>query len=176
MNTPFATTPRLEFCGQWLWVLCLGSALAFGRAYAQVRGFNLREAGEDFYLLNKLAKLGKSTGPQPAPITPLPSKHAYPTAPLWHRRLRQPDVPTGRFNGLPLLRARVFFTLKHWFDLAPTLSQHSLTAVLKSLPAPLQNALQAQGIGSLADHLGRQGKTRSKLDSSATPGWTVFAA
>ncbi|HNG60302.1 MAG TPA: hypothetical protein PKZ52_10795, partial [Cellvibrionaceae bacterium] len=49
----------LGFAGSSYDFLCLGSALAFkARAYAQVRGFNLREAGEDFYLLNKLAKLG----------------------------------------------------------------------------------------------------------------------
>lgn len=42
----------------------LGSCLAVkGTAYAMVHGFPKRAAGEDFYLLNKLAKLG--------PITPL---------------------------------------------------------------------------------------------------------
>ncbi|MBL4910097.1 MAG: hypothetical protein JKX78_08820 [Alteromonadaceae bacterium] len=38
----------------------IGSILAFNtNAYASVRGFPKRSAGEDFYLLNKLAKLGK---------------------------------------------------------------------------------------------------------------------
>jgi hypothetical protein len=38
----------------------IGSILAFdAEAYASVRGFPKRSAGEDFYLLNKLAKLGK---------------------------------------------------------------------------------------------------------------------
>ena len=38
----------------------IGSVLAFSAsAYAQVRGFPKRSAGEDFYLLNKIAKLGK---------------------------------------------------------------------------------------------------------------------
>lgn len=37
----------------------LGSALAVdGTAYAQVRGFPKRNGGEDFYLLNKVAKVG----------------------------------------------------------------------------------------------------------------------
>ena len=40
----------------------LGSALAVkANAYAQVRGFPKRAGGEDFYLLNKLAKLGPVT-------------------------------------------------------------------------------------------------------------------
>lgn len=38
----------------------IGSILAFNaEAYASVRGFPKRSAGEDFYLLNKLAKLGE---------------------------------------------------------------------------------------------------------------------
>ncbi|GHE91071.1 glycosyltransferase [Thalassotalea profundi] len=37
----------------------IGSILSFkAKAYAEVRGFPQRSAGEDFYLLNKLAKLG----------------------------------------------------------------------------------------------------------------------
>jgi hypothetical protein len=37
----------------------IGSILAFkAESYVQVRGFPKRSAGEDFYLLNKLAKLG----------------------------------------------------------------------------------------------------------------------
>ncbi len=37
----------------------IGSSMAVSPVhYARVRGFPKREAGEDFYLLNKLAKLG----------------------------------------------------------------------------------------------------------------------
>jgi len=40
----------------------IGSILSFDmRAYCQARGFPKRSAGEDFYLLNKLAKLGEVT-------------------------------------------------------------------------------------------------------------------
>ncbi len=47
----------------------LGSALAFNAsAYAQVRGFPLKNAGEDFYLLNKLAKIGQVVQPEMSPI------------------------------------------------------------------------------------------------------------
>jgi hypothetical protein len=38
------------------------------RAYAQVRGFPRKEAGEDFYLLNKLAKVGGVASVGTAPI------------------------------------------------------------------------------------------------------------
>ncbi len=51
----------------------IGSTMAVSaRHYAMVRGFPKREAGEDFYLLNKLAKVGKvlelSPGPGCRPI------------------------------------------------------------------------------------------------------------
>ena len=47
----------------------LGSAIAFRpSAYAAVRGFPKRQAGEDFYLLNKLSKLGGLTVPDADPV------------------------------------------------------------------------------------------------------------
>ena len=49
----------LEFAGSHYAHHSLGSALAVtADAYAKVRGFPQRAAGEDFYLLNKLAKVG----------------------------------------------------------------------------------------------------------------------
>jgi hypothetical protein len=49
----------LEFAGSPFAHHSLGSCLAVkADAYAQVRGFPKRSGGEDFYLLNKLAKLG----------------------------------------------------------------------------------------------------------------------
>ena len=49
----------LEYAGSPYAFHTLGSCLAFrAGAYAQVRGFPRRAAAEDFYLLNKLAKLG----------------------------------------------------------------------------------------------------------------------
>lgn len=47
----------------------VGSSFAVhARAYAQVRGFPKREAGEDFYMLNKLAKVGAVVAASTAPI------------------------------------------------------------------------------------------------------------
>lgn len=52
----------LEYAGSPYAHHSLGSCLAVrAQAYAQVRGFPKRAAGEDFYLLNKLAKLGPIT-------------------------------------------------------------------------------------------------------------------
>ncbi len=48
---------------------CIGSTMAVrAQAYHQVRGVPKRQAGEDFYLLNKLAKLGRVLVPGSAPI------------------------------------------------------------------------------------------------------------
>ncbi|THB70288.1 MAG: hypothetical protein D6B28_09630 [Gammaproteobacteria bacterium] len=49
----------LEFAGSKYAFHTIGSCLAFSaESYAKVRGFPKRAAGEDFYLLNKLAKVG----------------------------------------------------------------------------------------------------------------------
>lgn len=51
---------QLEFAGSLYAYHSLGSCIAINAiAYAQVRGFPKRAAGEDFYLLNKLVKVGK---------------------------------------------------------------------------------------------------------------------
>ncbi len=52
----------LEYAGSSYAFHTIGSCLAFDyQAYAHVRGFPRRAAGEDFYLLNKLAKVGNIT-------------------------------------------------------------------------------------------------------------------
>ena len=60
----------LEWAGSPYAYQTIGSTIAF-RAwnYAAVRGFPKREAGEDFYLLNKLAKTGKILCPDTSPIS-----------------------------------------------------------------------------------------------------------
>ncbi len=50
----------LSYAGSPYAFLTVGSAFAFhAHAYAEVRGFPQRQAGEDFYLLNKLRKRGQ---------------------------------------------------------------------------------------------------------------------
>ncbi|MEE3329135.1 MAG: glycosyltransferase family 2 protein [Myxococcota bacterium] len=61
----------LRFAGSTHAFHSVGSALALhGNAYAQVRGFPRREAAEDFYILNKLAKLGAIQSLKGTPIEP----------------------------------------------------------------------------------------------------------
>lgn len=60
---------RLAQAGSPYGYLSLGSALVCSAEhYAQVRGFPKRNAGEDFYLLNKLAKTGPIISPDSTPI------------------------------------------------------------------------------------------------------------
>ncbi len=48
----------------------IGSTIAINiDAYANVRGFPIKESGEDFYILNKLAKVGKILSLKDSPIT-----------------------------------------------------------------------------------------------------------
>lgn len=64
-----AYASRLTRAGSPYGYLSLGSALACSAEhYAQVRGFPKRNAGEDFYLLNKLAKTGAIVSPSSTPI------------------------------------------------------------------------------------------------------------
>jgi hypothetical protein len=60
---------RLRYAGSPYAFHTLGSTMAIhGDAYAKVRGYPRRNAGEDFYLLNKLAKVASI---QPLDATPI---------------------------------------------------------------------------------------------------------
>ena len=59
----------LEYAGSPFAYHTIGSCISVGaRAYADVRGVPARPAGEDFHLLNKLAKLGGVARPHVAPV------------------------------------------------------------------------------------------------------------
>lgn len=60
----------LKSAGSPYGVHTIGSTLAIdGSTYARVRGFPRREAGEDFYLVNKARKLGPIATPTSAPVS-----------------------------------------------------------------------------------------------------------
>lgn len=84
-------------------------------AYLAVRGMNRRAAGEDFYFLNKLAKIG--------PVLPIDQTVVYPSARTSGR------VPFGTgaamqkmshssLNEFPVYAPEVFDILKQWLSLA----------------------------------------------------------
>ncbi|HEY6529547.1 MAG TPA: hypothetical protein VIZ65_12710 [Cellvibrionaceae bacterium] len=167
----------LRFAGSGYGFLSLGSALAFkATAYAKVRGFNVREAGEDFYLLNKLAKLGTIFSPEYADskgegnVLPGISRIEI-SARLSNRTPFGTGASVTQMCQLPRLEGfhyytpECFFMLKHWFDLTDRLTQNSLMAEFANLPEPLKDALAAQNVHSLAEHLARQGKYPQQIQT-----------
>jgi len=90
----------------------IGSTMAVtAGAYASVRGINRLEAAEDFYFLNKLAKIG--------PVARIDTTHVYPAA----RASARVPFGTGRrmiqslaggHDGSRLYNPRIFFVLGQW--------------------------------------------------------------
>lgn len=157
-------TQGLRFAGSDYGFLSLGSALAVkATAYAKVRGFNLKEAGEDFYLLNKLAKIGTIATPDSSPIriaARLSNRTPFGTGACVAQMCALPTL-----NDFTYYSPACFHMLKFWFDLVPTINQHNFKESVSSLPSPLVQALTAQNIDTLADHIKRQGKNSQQIAS-----------
>jgi hypothetical protein len=131
----------------------IGSLIAIdAQAYAVVRGFPKREAGEDFYLLNKLAKVGTVMQLDGAPVRI--------RGRVSHR------VPFGTGAAVQSIRAelaagrpyrvydpRVFDALKLWIDALRVFAQSQDLTVLRqqirsappALSKALTSSLEAQG-------------------------------
>lgn len=107
----------LEYAGSPYAFPTLGSCLAISmQHYAQVRGFPRRNAAEDFYMLNKLAKTGRIRL-LPAPVIRVAGR-------LSHRVPFGTGVGIAKIAGLdhPLgdflfYHPRIFSLLRQWLDL-----------------------------------------------------------
>jgi hypothetical protein len=110
----------------------VGSALAFRcEAYAQVGGFPQREAGEDFYLLNKLAKVGPILRSAGDPITLVDrdsDRVPFGTGP----GARRVEGNLGLPGGYRTYDARCFLALQHWNYQLRLLAVHRDTAEVKA--------------------------------------------
>lgn len=166
----------LDYAGSPYAFHTLGSALAIQfSAYAHVHGFPKRAGGEDFYLLNKLAKLGSvarlqgdcielqsrlstrvpfGTGPAVAALAA--AEHPQ-GAPLFYHPQSFAAL-AALLKGLPALAARPEQ------DLAALLSEVKASEVSgdsaavsagPSIPIKAANALTALGIESALDHCRR---------------------
>jgi hypothetical protein len=81
------------------------------KGYVAVRGMNRREAGEDFYFLNKLAKyspVGKITATQVYPSARLSSRVPFGTGQRMNEWIKGEDRPNYFYDP------RVFLILKKW--------------------------------------------------------------
>ncbi len=93
----------------------LGSTLAVeGSAYAKVRGFPKRSGGEDFYILNKLAKLGSIFQPK-SPVIEIAVRYSdrvpFGTGPAI-TQIKQDQVTRG--GGTQYYHPEIFHILKSW--------------------------------------------------------------
>ncbi len=118
-------------------------------AYLAVRGMNRREAGEDFYFLNKLAKIG--------PIRRIRETVVYPSARVSAR------VPFGTGaavekisgdgnSGYDLYDPRVFSILKKWLDLMRqsfSLSADRILKMARDIDPGLESFLILRGFQSV---------------------------
>lgn len=160
----------LQFAGSPYAYHSLGSCLAVrADAYAKVRGFPKRSGGEDFYLLNKLAKLG--------PIVPLEGACIQ----LQSRYSARVPFGTGpaveKISDAGELDEQTLFYHPHCFealrtllhtvaelteavDLQPLLCERGLAAPLASASA---RVLDGMGLPAALQHCRRQGKSREQF-------------
>lgn len=107
----------------------IGSTLTVSAAhYAKVRGFPVRAAGEDFYLLNKLAKTGRVAQLECSPLllaSRLSDRVPFGTGPALQKILAM-DNPVENYRYYHPL---CFQYLKCWLTLAQTLWQKRITRI-----------------------------------------------
>ena len=122
----------------------LGSALAIrDTSYAQVRGFPKRSGAEDFYLLNKAAKVGPilSLTTSPIQIEARPSDRVpFGTGPAINRLLTDKDAD----NAAIFYHPDVFAHLHQWLILMPDTRVYPIADL--SLPEITKRALAELGI------------------------------
>jgi hypothetical protein len=138
----------LKFAGSPYAFHTVGSTLAVDAAsYASVRGFPRRDAGEDFYLLNKLAKVGAvrelEPGPDCLPIE-IESRRSdrvpFGTGAAVNAITRLPD-PARDFR---FYHPGVFGLLGAWLRSWPAIQasgSHDFAQHVPLAPSPLRSAL-----------------------------------
>jgi len=128
----------------------IGSIMAVHcQHYAMVRGFPKRAGGEDFYLLNKLAKTGAiiSLNRPTIEITARISQRVpFGTGPAVEKIVAMTDPDTT----FKLHNPRIFAALKEWLEVIPTLATTS--DGLLRLNTSSRNLLIAMGVEKAIDH------------------------
>lgn len=144
----------LAYAGSPYAFYTIGSALAFRwEAYCQVRGFPRRAAGEDFYLMNKLAKLGEVEQlPQRITLKPrLSARVPFGTGPATRALLA--NAPRQDYNP------KNFVALKCWLQQLPKICDrliNTATVDYGELPETTIQALTALKIDALWQHILQQ--------------------
>ena len=162
----------LRWAGSPYAFTALGSCLAVSVGhYCQVRGFPRRSGGEDFYLLNKLAKL--------APVIRLEGK------PVVIQARHSDRVPFGTGPAVNRIVAlggdsycdydpRVFAELKQLLacfrELPSAIEGDGVTAWKEALTAESFAALETAGVETLLAHLRKQRLDKARM-ASHIDGW-----
>ena len=122
----------------------IGSTIAVSAPhYAQVRGFPKRSGGEDFYLLNKLAKTGQINCLQkPEIIIEARQSDRVPfgTGPAISKLLIEKNIDDAKIFYHP----QIFIELKAWLEVMPMTQTQGLNHL--PLPEACLNALQTIGV------------------------------
>lgn len=154
----------LNYAGSSYAYHSLGSCMLINaEAYAQARGFPKRAGGEDFYLLNKLRKLGpiQTLSSKPLLITARASNRApFGTGPAI-KKIIDDNLNTENYQYYnPLLFAHLKTVLMH-FELL-FLNKADTKNWLNELPQICQDGLIKIGIESLFSHIEMHGNSHEK--------------
>jgi hypothetical protein len=136
----------------------IGSILAIdASAYAGVRGFPRREAAEDFYLVNKLLKLGPVSVPSSEPIAIRPRRSSRVPFGTGRATGDMLDRELDRGDDYAIYHPRCFVLLRAWLE---ALSHHAATgddaiaAASRLLHDAVDRACLAAALASLDVHAG----------------------
>lgn len=136
----------------------VGSAFALNAAcYCQVRGFPKRSAGEDFYMLNKLAKVGPVLDAKETTIkidARLSQRVPFGTGPSVRKILDYADPDEQYCYYSP----NTFAALKIWIEHMPSVwpALRADKDPLQTLPVMIRQILQEAGIEQLSQHIQKQ--------------------
>ena len=131
----------------------IGSTMAINLAhYAINRGFPKREAGEDFYLMNKLAKSGRVVT-LAEPLLTLSARLSERTPFGTGASLNK--LVSGQLQHWPFYHPECFNQLRHWQQF---IAQATADCQLQFAPhyQPLSDALDALGVTKLLNHCRQQ--------------------
>lgn len=153
----------------------IGSCFAIHyRAYAQVRGFPKKSAGEDFYLLNKLAKVGNiaHANEKIRIRSRLSSRVPFGTGPAVSEIVAGKQTIDNYRVYDPVIFVRLRELIELFGQLKPDYSQYELLAT--NLSQVTTQYLQETGFSSLFCKWCRQYKSKQQLNKALTDWFDAF--
>lgn len=142
----------------------IGSTIALhAESYAQVRGFPCRSAGEDFYVLNKLKKVGMIDTVDCSPLilsSRVSDRVPYGTGPALANLLKESFIQEARIFYNP----QVFVLLKELLDHAQLLILNGSTDIITGLGSDTHEAFSSlRGSQRLAENLSFRKSPKDRL-------------